>query len=379
MNQESEFAVEVMRIASITEHPNADKLCILHLESALGPTGYPVVDRIGRHPGDLVVYVSVNSIVPLTGVEGERWGFLRERLDGAGKTHYRIRAARLRGVYSEGVVVDAPDGAALGDDLSLEWQIRQHIPPQSHMEVHGESNSVATPNWMKDAAPEFGVVSMKKAPWTFGRGDVVVATEKIHGTNFRFGWVRDNGLFGSGWFRRWRFILGSHRTWKSGRSTWWQRLLGIQPRGYYGENVWQTVAEEWNLAHRTRDHKGIIFYAEIYGTTSSGRRIQPEFDYGHQDLAFRVFDAMGQDGWAQWQQLVWWCADAELPMVPILYLGPWYEDIGELAEGESIAAHPRKQIREGVVIRTLEGDDRRRIGKHINPGYYLLKDMTGEG
>ncbi|RYE90041.1 MAG: RNA ligase, partial [Myxococcales bacterium] len=87
----SEFHVRVVRVGPIVKHPQADNLSIAQV------FGYPVIIRTGEYAeGDRAVYVPVDSVVP----EGDpRWAFLGE--------HRRIRAKKLRGVFSMGLLTAA--------------------------------------------------------------------------------------------------------------------------------------------------------------------------------------------------------------------------------------------------------------------------------
>jgi len=177
-NADSEFACEVVRITEVKPHPNADRLEIAHFEMKdTGPAAYAVVVRKGEYSGgDLAVYVSVDAVVPLVGPESEQWKFLGERLDGKGKQVYRIRAARLRGVYSEGILVPFPstqyDDDNFGTDVSKQWRISYHNPgPKTGPTAPGTFTGRKTERkrlaQVKEMVPEYGVVSLRKAPFLF--------------------------------------------------------------------------------------------------------------------------------------------------------------------------------------------------------------------
>src|ERR1043165_44604 len=97
---DTEFTAEVVRITDVYKHPNADKLEIALFELAgSGQANYECVIQTGSFKvGQLAVYFSVDCILP---TDHPDFKFLTTRLDGAGKTHYRLKAARLRGVRSE--------------------------------------------------------------------------------------------------------------------------------------------------------------------------------------------------------------------------------------------------------------------------------------
>src|SRR5512133_2448361 len=101
------FSCPVVKLEGIKKHDNADSLSIVTVE------GCPVVIRTADYKeGDNAVYVPVDAIVPES-VPGTE--FLKD--------HRRIRAARLRGVFSMGLLLPSSvlaNGApwAVGEDVA---------------------------------------------------------------------------------------------------------------------------------------------------------------------------------------------------------------------------------------------------------------------
>jgi RNA ligase (TIGR02306 family) len=98
----SEFHVVVTKLDKIERHPNADTLELSTV------CGYPVIFKENQYsPGDKVVYVPTDSLVP---VDNPLFSFLVE-LDAFDKPKnvregkVRVKAKKLRGVYSIGLVV----------------------------------------------------------------------------------------------------------------------------------------------------------------------------------------------------------------------------------------------------------------------------------
>lgn len=375
----SEGTCEVVRITEVHPHSNADKLEVCSFATKEGPTGYVCVTGKGQFkPNDLAVYVGVDSVVPLVGEGADRWHFLTTRLDGAGKTQYRVRAARLRGLYSEGILME-PDA---GDELGMEKWEAWHISYRNPQVSVGLSVGGPTPPSKRAAKihfPEYSVASLRKVPNLFDEGDQIVVTEKIHGTNARFGWVR-MGLF-------WKFVVGSHRVVKTDLRPWyvklWQKITKREVKrdgGYYEQDLWNEVATKYDLADRLWDYRGMVFYGEIYGLTPNGRGIQ-DLVYDGPTLGLRFFDVydLRERNFVDYDEFVRYCADCQLDTVPVVYRGPFSLDkMKELAEGKSVLAP--KQIREGVVGKMLtEYRDHlpgrpRKIAKMVGEGYRLRKE-----
>lgn len=367
----SEFMCEVVQVAAVYKHPNADKLVILELNSVKGRLAYRVVDRVGRNAGDIVAYLSVDTVVPTSRPE---FKFLKDRQDGANKDYFRIRAARLRGVYSEGLVVDAPFGFVIGDSLKDHFEVTYHNPDVGGGNLTGPTPPKPKNDWRRNVVPEYGVVSLKKVPFLFDRLQPVAVTEKVHGTNFRFGWaLKKHGLW-----PKYEWIIGSHRTFKSDNRPLWTRIvdkvLGRSPKvsSWYGNDIWSEVAAKAGLREESREYQGIVFYGEIYGVTYDGKQIQ-SLTYGRTTPGLLLFDAYDTENrtWLTRAQLVVAAKTMGLTCVPHLATLYYNLDvIRELAEGPSclFPGHTR----EGVVVEPVFRIDGTK-GKWVGEGYRLTQ------
>ncbi len=109
----SEFHVQVVQVGEIRKHPNADLLSITDVN------GYPVIMRTGDFAqGDKAVYVPIDSIVP----DEARWAFLKS------KRH--ILAARLRGIFSMGLLTQADPSWEVGQNVQKELHIEKYEQPE---------------------------------------------------------------------------------------------------------------------------------------------------------------------------------------------------------------------------------------------------------
>jgi hypothetical protein len=230
--------------------------------------------------------------------------------------------------------------------------VTYHAPPEekgANLGTPGKRSTGAQP------MPIYGVDSLKKAPRLFADGEPVLVTEKIHGTNFRFGWVRRKFL---GFRFGWRFVVGSHRTIKEpGRGN-----------HFYGEDVWSKAAESMGLAAKAAAHKGHTFFGELYGHTHSGQKIQ-DLTYGRlpaQGPGLVIFDVLGPTGWLTPTRRRAVVLKAGLEQVPALMIGEYHPGFLELAEGTSTLA---PHVREGIVIESLDAP--RKKAKFVGQGYLL--------
>jgi RNA ligase (TIGR02306 family) len=120
--EKSTHRAEVFRISEIFPHPNADRLEVIHF------FGYScAVRKDDFQPGDLAVYVPPDSLVPVARPEFE---WLADKAYGEANRYSgfaRIRAQRLRGHISQGLIIPAPSFLKEGDDAapSRGWQLSQ--------------------------------------------------------------------------------------------------------------------------------------------------------------------------------------------------------------------------------------------------------------
>lgn len=371
--RDTEAIAEVVRIVGLEPHGNADTLEVARIElRGSGLSGYEVIVKKGDYKvGDYAAYFGVDCIVPIEGP----FAFLGKRLDGVGKTHYRLQAARLRGRYSQGLLIPVRDCDPFAEKHGLYPTFGQRLWDTMGVTYHSmpEPGSPTQPDKPKKAQPMpiYGVDSYVKNPAIFAdltEGTKLFVTEKIHGCNFRFGWVprRFAGItIGH------RFVVGSHRAIK-------------QPGdlGWYGEDVWNEFARYEDLANRTKAYKGHIFYGELYGHTYSGKKIQ-DLTYGRLPAdgpALAIFDIYNGKAPLDPEQRYELAHSLGLQTPPII-TGPSGQEalkqsekgcicLTDLAEGYS-KIDP-SQIREGVVVETV-GVHPRRKAKIVGQGYRLRK------
>lgn len=357
----STLIVEVVRVGEITKHPNADTLSMTTVK------GWNCIIKTGQFtPGDLALYVPIDAVLPDAMVEEHGLAYLK---NGA-----RVRTVKLRGVLSQGLLLTLPTGHRFkeGQNVAEALGITKWEPPApSYQGTPNMAKAVKNrpnPNFTRYCDPE----NIKNYPGVFRDGDEVVITEKVHGTNARFGMVKRH--WGGGWWSRLvRFFLG-----------WWLgdyefavgsrnvHLVGDNPQFYDG-NVYHQIAKRYNL--KTIVPKDCTLYGEIYGD-----KIQDlTYGKGAGEIDVVFFDMKRGDKYVSWEEFTRFCVLNNLPMVPVLYVGPFRDGlIAEHTPGKS--ALVPNQIREGCVVKTTHEENDLRIGrkilKSISEDYLLRKDGT---
>jgi RNA ligase (TIGR02306 family) len=168
MHPKSTHRVEVVPVA-LEPHPAADTLSIVRVFA-----GYTVCVRSADWQGrTLGAYVPPDSLVDTTRPE---FAFLA---DGK-KAQLRIKVKKLRGVDSMGLLIPAPSGARVGDDLAEALGVVRYEPPLP-LSTMGE----AAPE-PRGRRPLYDLDDLRRHAALFRPGEPVWITEKIHGSNARW-------------------------------------------------------------------------------------------------------------------------------------------------------------------------------------------------
>lgn len=335
----SEFHVRVVKLEKIEKHPNADTL-----EMSLIDGGYPVVFKQGQYKeGDLAVYIPIDSIVPDT----EEWAFLGG--------HRRIKAKRLRGIFSMGMLTPISSLVAklpqLGPHLDIitgmscqeTMGITKWEPPApGEPGVHFRSVN-ALPE-RPDMPKYTDIEGLRKHRGVLVPGEEVLITEKIHGANGRWMWDGE------------QFHVGSHNSmWKD-----------------TADNMWWRVLMEGELGRKIADAPGMVFYGEVYGNVQ-------DLKYGlDKDVDVRIFDVRDSKTlrYLDVHEMAQLCDRLDIEMVNVLHTGPWDESLVSLAEGKTTIGGGH--VREGFVVRPFVERRDVRCGrvilKMIGEGYMLRKE-----
>jgi len=347
MSDTSEWTVATVKVFSVSPHPNADKLELIKVGVDTEWSYVIVHSKDALKPGDLVTYVSVGSLVPLSDA---RWAFLKPRAEG--KTQYRIRAMSLRGVKSQGILTDRVAGSKLGEDVAEKLGIEKYLNPDEEVKLptlpkrYGFFRRLLKKLFksknekLDELIPEYGVTNLRKVS-LFTDGDRVVYTEKLHGTNVRFGMV--NG----------ELVVGSHRRIVSDNRNWLDKLLrrGAPSGGFYKENIWvNTVLTQANLSEM---EDNVIYYGEIIGKTRGGKDIQPGFNYGYDKPTLRIFPSAYNLKTQRWQFVGVTIAIPVPSLLPNVFAQDYLEAMAEVDRDEDHAGTPNN-MREGIVVHSTD-------------------------
>ena len=333
----SPLHVPVAVISQITPHPNADSL---DLAQILG--WQCVVGRGQFKEGDKVLFLPVDTVLS------------RDLSDAWGVTQYlnkgRIKATRLRGEPSFGLVMPC---------LLPEWNVGDNVAeryaswvskwePPTRESQRGQGKFIDNP----DAVPRnplfteyTHIHNLRHYPEIFGEDELVVITEKLHGTNSRVGIVDG------------QWMAGSHHV----------------QRGEGDELYWSPRRHAENLVSAlAKHHRQVILFGEILGSAVQS------LDYGYEGHAgYRAFDLMVDGRYLDYNTFYDLCALYSVKMVPVLAYGHRFDFdlVRTLSRGHTVLGGDH--LREGVVVKPLVERSDPRIGrvilKYVSDDFLLAK------
>jgi len=360
----SDLKVEIVEIDKVEKHPNADRLDLASIK------GWQcVVSKDSFKEGDKAVYIPIDSILP---PEIEYKLFPPDSKVKLSKS--RVRTIKLRGAISQGMLVRPAmlglyDDSKIGVDVKDILGITKYEPKTSgnqSLNTGKSSRKRKNPNFNKYT----DISNFKNYPELFEEDEMVMITEKIHGTNFRAGWVlRDM----TKWYNKllsflrivdkYEFVYGSHNVQLQNKFIY---------NGFYNTNVYSEAVKNYQLQEILP--KGYVVYGEIYGGG-----IQKNYTYGHlnDEHSLRIFDIQKDGKYINASDCQTLCKDFVLEHVPVLYVGKYNEEhVKKLSSGDSML---NQKVIEGVVIKPITEEMSyagRKILKLINDKYLLLKENS---
>jgi RNA ligase (TIGR02306 family) len=280
---------------------------------------------------------------------------IERRID-ANTKYLRITVRKLRGVISMGMLLPAPEGSKIGDDVAEILGITHYEPPtmeelEGHRKHAGDDVAPAPPMIY---APKYDVESVYKYADCFEAGEMVYVSEKLDGQNARYVSTlgeRYKEVSPGGSVKMledYTFHAGSRTEWKLeiGGSNWWRAIE---------QNPW---IKEWMITNPER-----VMYGEVYGWVAA-------LKYGAKQgqLFFRAFDILDGMEYIDAEQFI--VTVPEEFRAPSLGVMPFdFEKLQALADGPSLIKGAN-HMREGIVIKPLKER------KHWKLGRVMLKMVS---
>jgi RNA ligase (TIGR02306 family) len=408
----SSFAVKVIQITQpVEEHPNADKLNIVKIDGFTLIAG-KLEDGSPRYKvGDVVIYVPEAAVVPDWLLRQGFWDEENDRGILSGPFFNRVKAVRLRGIFSQGILfpvqsgehppqsdelvgtpylsfkvpndAKAADGSLLFDDG---WEEIEIAPGENVAGLLGikKYEPPIPEELLGDVVAMYGFTkkydfeSIQAFPDLFVEGEEVVATEKLHGTHLQIGYIPGladevpENLFFDGNVYCCAKGMGADgmamaNNDRNRHINPYVKMLNKQLKAGLGEKL-KELTEEYAMPVR--------LYGEIHGAG-----IVKGYSYGKSEQSLALFDIQIGNDFVGHEKLQDIATYLGLELVPVIYSGPFdLAKLSELREGKTTLFTKDAHIREGLVIKSKTEARHpyhgRKIGKFHNPAY-LLK-ATGE-
>ncbi len=362
----SRFSVPVTAIKGLEPIPGADQIELAVVE------GYrSVVVRGQFAPGDLAVYIPEGSIVPevvLTelGLVGKL----------AGPASNRVKAVRLRGCLSQGILyrpTHPPFAWEAHEDVSEALGITKWAPV---IPAGMDGTAVGLPGYTLN----FDVDDYKRYPDALHLGEQVAITEKLHGTCCQVGYIP--GAENADLLRGDGFVT-SKGLGASGL------VFAATPENL-ARNIYMRIVEQEGILTKIRAQAAVsypgmqvVVLGEVFGA-----KVQ-DLTYGNLPTTFRAFDVfVGTPGTPEARYLDHaeqesFLAGAAIIRVPQLGIFSFTPELFErLAQGKEMVSGHEAHMREGIVIAPLVERRDTRIGrvklKYLNPDYLTRKGEVTE-
>lgn len=356
----SELKCEVVEI-EVLPHENADALELAKVGDYLS-----VVQKGKYKTGDKVVYIPEQAELPTPlvkemGLEGKL----------AGKHQNRVKAIKLRGVLSQGLVHPAKDEWEIGQDVRKELCITKWVPPVP-VDLEGLVDTY-------DFQFKFDPENIKKYPDIIEEGEEVCYLEKIHGTFCKVTLLPENKRKDT--MLRGKFAVCSKRHAHQGI---YFLDLPENKNNVYLRAVKNTGVHV-KLEKLVESLSGLEYFypnciislvGEAYG------KVQ-DLKYGvNGDVGFRAF-GICIDGkkYLNIGQFLAACDEFGIETAPVLYCGPHTKEVLEKhTTGKEQVSGQETNIREGLVVYPAKEREHPEIGrvflKSISEKYLLRKGGT---
>ncbi len=335
----SKFSVEVRQIERIEEHPNADSLELAYLQGL----GFQfVVGKGAFAPEQKVVYFPIDAVLP---------DALRDSLNLAKN---RIKAIRLRGSFSEGLLVPLAeiglgDNFYVGADLTEHLEVIKYEPP-----YNGGSNArFSRPDELYTIPVYvYDLENAQRYPDVIEKlqNVMVVATEKLEGSNW---WARLSHDFVLGepqrdclvevGQRRFGIKAGDEARLESPQHPWWKNF-----RDQNLDNF---------LYQLSREYRGydITLRGEIIGEGIQGNY------YGLKGRKIFLFDIELDDRPVDAVTFHALTRKYDMCAVPTVFIGYMRDLATDATALTAVSSAPsvlNGKLREGLVVRPLEREMR---------------------
>jgi RNA ligase (TIGR02306 family) len=301
-------------IYKIEPHPNADRLEVAYIigTTAVVPKDtFKVYDMVDFFPPD----------VTMSEETANKLGVLKYLKSDTVNNVKVVKAVKIRGVVSYGIVIKSPVERVRGQDLSSEYNTGKYEPQEDKRLISGDGSP--KPLWCHTYTD---IQHYYRNANVIVEGEEVYVSEKIHGTNNILAMDIDGTMH-----------CGSHHVMR--------KKIDVNNRisvYWKAEDVVRPLLKELV----------VMVFGETYG---------PGVQFMHYGLkysAFAVFDINVGGKYLDYSEFVEITSKYKVPTVPIIYVGPFRKElVGEWTDGHTLHAGTDNikgfSGREGCVIKPV--------------------------
>jgi len=386
------FGCTVEKI-TIKEHPNADAI-----ELAVVGDYVSIVRKGEFKTGDLAVYIPEAALVPQVVLEKiGLWDTENDKGRLAGKNGDRVKAIRLRGIMSQGIIyplvfrtdVHDMDTGAITDDWILTFPRGECEAGRKVVEGDEVSEILGITKWEPPIPTSmsgevfaafgktinFDIENIKRFPDVLEDGEMVSITEKLHGTWCCFGFhpaiedpiITSKGLSGKG-------LVFKYNDANVGNL--YRRMFDKYNDVGDGYTMFDGISQLALLPMNTP----IYVLGEVFG-----QGVQDLTYVDDNEKYFRIFDIyVGEPTKGRYlppDEVIKIARVLDIATVPVLFSGPYSkETVDDLTNGKETVSGKEIHMREGIVIRPINERRNDEIGrvilKSVSDAYLLRKGGT---
>jgi len=341
------YLAQIIKIAKIEKHPNADRLQVATVNFQTVITG------LDAKVGDLYVYFPLECSISKEylgwsnsfrdkglNADEEQAGFFEK--------NGRVKAVKLRGSKSMGYIVPIGDIERFAKEvLSIDIDLAKEVGTEFN-EIGGHllcqkyispKRNVGSSNKKKSRKPKVSRLvdgqfkfhidtsNLRKNIHEISPEDTISISYKVHGTSAIFSNVLVHKKLG--WFSKLLRKCGvpilesEYDTLYSSRRVVKNDDMDFQS-GFYKEDIWGIVNDEI----KDKIPPGFTIYGEIIGYTPNGQEIQKGYDYGcgsgeHKFFVYRITqtNVNGLSTELSTPEIIEFCELQGLTPVPLIYYG----------------------------------------------------------
>lgn len=347
--------VEVVEFKIKEKHPNADTLSLADIFDG----GYQYCCKTESWQGKTRAYfIPPDNLVPVNRPE---FAFLASEAKSDG--YARIKAKKLRGIVSYGLMIEAPEDSVIGTDATELLGVLPYCPETANAEKGPKLNMGDNCAGPDINCPKYHLENLRKYHSVFQAGEPVFITEKLDGQSIKFCYHNEQMFCGSMNLWKREYAKTDHLTLEyfleNGVNEVKAKYLveNLKKREAKQDWVWQTKDQveqdvcgtrcsyEGPIDKFCKDNEDCVLYGESYGNT--------HLKYGLKNgiLNFAAFDLYKAGKFVDYQEFAGLMIKYQIPMVPALFNKaiPYnFEQVKELCDGMSLLCPT--QIKEGVVV-----------------------------